>query len=78
MSLLTKEYDLARYVTSLLQVGEKLVNARVTDQGYLQTESIIDCLKISRLDTIIGDLKEKLSHDAFSGAVLSKQSLGNY
>lgn len=75
---MSREYDLARYVTSILQVGERLVRTDVTDQGYLVTDTILDCLQVSRTDAIIGDLTEQLEHDAFTGAVLTKSSIGKY
>ena len=79
MNLLTTEFDLARYVTTLLQLGEKLINTQITDKGYLVTDSILECIQLSNLDVIIGEVTEPLEYDTYTGALVSKSSgLGKY
>ena len=77
--MLTKEYDLARYVTSLIQASDKLVEHHITNQGYLQTKNILDCMKLSRGDNIVGRLTERLKYEAYTGVIVSKSAgLGNF
>lgn len=71
---MTSEYDLARYTTTLLLIEEKLVDTQITDNGYLVTNSVLDCIKVSNMDTIIGRITDKLEYEAFTGALVSKSN----
>ena len=76
VSLLKRELDLGRYVTSILQIGEKLTDATVTSNGYLITENILECLQISNLDSIIRKLTETHALETFTGGIMSKGGIG--
>lgn len=76
VSILRRDYDLSKYVHSLLQMSEKLVKTTITGDGYLATESIMECLKISSLDSVIGKVDKDISGEAFTGGIMMKSSLG--